>query len=42
MILAGNAEFLMMGYVQAYPCHCHLGCVCFVLLIVSPHCEQEK
>jgi len=27
--------------VQACPSHCDLGCVCFVLLIVSPHCEQE-
>ena len=26
---------------QACPSHCDLGCVCFVLLIVSPHCEQE-
>ena len=24
------------------PLCCHLGCVCFVLLMVSPHCEQEK
>ena len=28
--------------VQAYLSRCDLGCVCFVLLIVSPHCEQEK
>ena len=27
---------------QVYPSRCDLGCVCFVLLIVSPRCEQDK
>ena len=27
---------------RAYPSRCDLGCVCLVLLILSPHCEQEK
>ena len=33
---------LKQNKVQVYQFHCDLGCVCFVLLIVSPHCEQEK
>ena len=37
-----NSSFMACSCLQAYPSRCHLGCVCFVLLIVSPHCEQEK
>ena len=32
----------IQNFVQAYPYRCHLGCVCFVLLIVSPHSEHNK
>ena len=27
---------------QAYLSCCDLGCVCYVLLIVGPHCEYKK